>query len=100
MKRPPHPNILEFEERMDALPVKEMCLFCDWEFEGTVAEGRTAALRHRRRHHRARCKPRRLSRNLKSFHQPKLHKEQEDEIMAERDKRAFLIGIDLSSESA
>lgn len=81
---------------MDALPVTERCMFCNWEWQGTAAEGRTEALAHRLQAHPEVKPPRRRpGRHLKSFNQPRLKKQDWDDVFAERDKRARLLGIDL-----
>ncbi len=38
-------------QRMDALPQTTRCAFCDWTYQGTVAEGKEASLEHRRELH-------------------------------------------------
>ena len=98
--RPKHTNLEQYEALMDALPVKEACLFCEWEYLGTVLEGREEALAHRRAVHPERVKRRKHSRNLMSFRQRRLDKEEQAEIYAERDKRARLLGIEISEEVA
>jgi hypothetical protein len=42
---------LRIEAAQDAQPCITRCLFCRWKYEGTVSEGRTAALAHRRSVH-------------------------------------------------
>lgn len=99
--KPRHPSLIEYEQRMDALPVTERCLFCPWEWEGTALEGRTEALTHRLRVH-PEVKPTRRKRggHLQSFRQSRLKKADWEEIYAERAKRALVTGVDLSSETA
>ena len=99
--RPKHPNMEAYDRQMDALPVREQCLFCTWRWEGTAAEGRIEALTHRlQAHPEVVVKRRRPGRHLKSFRQPVLNKADWSEVYAERDKRAALLGIDLSGEPA
>lgn len=38
-------------EALDAVPTKTSCVFCDWAFLGTAAEGRQEARTHRERKH-------------------------------------------------
>jgi len=94
--KPRHPNIEAEILRMDALPVKQSCLFCTWIYEGTAVDGRTEAIAHRLEVH-PEIKPKRRppTRNLQSFRQPRLKTEDREEIFTERDRRAKLLGIDV-----
>ena len=99
--RPRHTAIEEFEAAIDLLPVRERCLWCDWSWDGMAGEGRTEAIRHRlSAHPEVQPSVRKHGRNLRSFRQPKLHKEQWNEIYAERERRARLMGVDLSDSAA
>lgn len=94
MARPKHPNMEAFAREMDALPMTARCLFCTWEWEGTVAEGRTEALTHRLIVHPDVKPPRRRpGRHLKSFRQPRLKPEDWADVNAERARRARLTGV-------
>lgn len=95
--RPRHKGLEEHIAQMDALPMTARCMFCTWEWQGTAAEGRTEALTHRLRAHPD-VKPlrRKMTRNLKSFNQANLKKEDWDDVMAERAKRARLVGLTLA----
>ncbi len=82
---------------MDEMPVVERCMFCTWVWQGTAAEGRTEALQHRlEAHPEVRPARRRPGRHLNSFRQARLKGEEWADILSERDKRAKLLGIDLS----
>ena len=95
--RPKHPQMEAHDRQMDALPVVERCLFCSWRWSGTSAEGRERAREHRlQAHPEVIVKRRRPGRHLKSFRQVKLTKEDLSDIFSERDRRAALLGIDLS----
>ena len=85
---------------MDTLPVTERCLFCDWTWDGVVSEGRSEAIAHRLDAHPEVKPARRMRRgsHLRSFRQPKLKQVDLDEIYGERDKRARLLGIEITSE--
>lgn len=86
---------------MDALPVRQSCLFCTWTWQGTALEGRTEALTHRlQAHPEVKVTRRRPGRHLQSFRQAKLTKEDKIDILSERDKRAALLGIDLTESAA
>lgn len=95
--RPQHPNVEEYEARMDALPLRTLCALCEWVYEGNALDGREKAIQHRLKIH-PEIKPKRRppSRNLQSFRQPRLKTEDREEIFTERDKRAKLLGIDVS----
>lgn len=81
---------------MASLPIVERCLFCEWEWQGTAAEGQTEALTHRlQRHPEIKYKRPRPGRHLKGFRQPKLQADDWKEVYAERDKRARLVGIEI-----
>jgi len=83
--------------RWNALPVVERCCFCpEWSFTGSSVEGREKAAQHRREAH-PNLRPKRYRRqaNPSSFRQPDMSKEQQNEIMAEVKKRAFLNGVDI-----
>jgi hypothetical protein len=41
----------EQDQRRDDQPLVTLCQFCDWRHEGTVGEGRAAALEHRQAEH-------------------------------------------------
>ena len=92
--KPRHPNLEEMDRHFDGLPVREGCLFCDWEWWGSALEGREQYLRHRTLAH-PEIKParRRPGRHLKSFRQMRLKDEDVADILAERNKRARLLGI-------
>ena len=95
--RPQHPNVAEFEARMDALPLRTLCALCPWVYEGSALDGREKAAQHRSlAHPEIRVKRRRPGRHLKSFHQPLLNKAEWGEVYAERDKRAALLGIEIT----
>lgn len=93
------PNIDEWHELMDALEVREGCLFCEWGFVGPASEGRVLAVAHRLEAH-PEIKPmrRRNGRQLKSFRQVPLDDEEKAELDVERLRRARLIGIELEVE--
>lgn len=92
-----NPNIELYEQQMDEIPVKERCLFCRWTFSGTAVEGRHAALAHRlEKHPEVKPARRRPGRHLTSFRQAKLTAEDRADIYQERDKRAYLLGIEVS----
>lgn len=97
MPKPIHKNVEEEIRRMDALPIKQACVFCTWTWTGSALEGRTEAIEHRLAAH-PEIKPARRgpSRNLRSFRQPALKSEDREEIFVERDKRAKLLGIDVT----
>jgi hypothetical protein len=80
---------------MDALPLRTLCAFCEWSYEGSAADGRQEAVQHRLRAHPEANVKRRPTRHLQSFRQPRLSKEHWDEVQEERSKRAWLLGIDL-----
>jgi len=73
------------------------CLFCDWSCEGTAAETREAASKHRASNH-PEAKTR--SRRGRNIHWPKhrkdawLETQHAEEVEAERQRRARLHGID------
>lgn len=94
------PNIDEWHALMDALEVREACLFCGWEFVGPAGDGRKHALQHRRSAH-PEVKParRRNGRHLKSFRQAPLDDDEKMELDQERFRRARLNGIELDAES-
>ncbi len=78
----------------DGLPVREGCLFCEWEWWGVAAEGREHYLAHRLlAHPEVQPVRRRPGRHLQSFRQAKLKPEDVEDINLERDKRARLLGI-------
>jgi hypothetical protein len=94
--RPKHTQIETFERGMELLPLVARCLFCEWEWEGAVLEGRERALNHRLEiHPELKPKRRRPGRHLKSFRQVRLNAEDLSDINAERMKRARLVGIEL-----
>lgn len=99
--KPHHPGVLEYEARMDALPLRTSCTLCPWVFEGSALDGREKAAQHRSLSHPELVfKRKRPGTNLKSFRQPHLNKAEWKEVYEERDKRAKLLGIDLpASES-
>jgi hypothetical protein len=85
---------------MDSLPLRTLCSLCGWEYLGTALEGREQAVRHRAQAHpEIVFKRKRPGRHLKSFVQPKLNKQDWLEVYAERDKRAKLLGIEISTET-
>jgi hypothetical protein len=80
---------------MDALSVQERCLFCDWSFSGTVAEGRENAAQHRAEAHPdAIWRKRKKGKDSHKWVQYR-PKEQIADAYEERKRRAFLLGIDL-----
>ena len=86
---------------MDALPVTQRCLFCRWKWSGIAAEGREKALQHRlQAHPELVISRRRPGRHLNSFRQAKLKKEDWADVFAERDKRAWLLGIEIEDAVA
>lgn len=40
-----------YQASCDAASLVTACAFCDWNYEGTAAEGRARALQHRTEHH-------------------------------------------------
>lgn len=89
------------QDRFDALIVTERCALCPkWSYTGTALEGREIAAQHRREAHpEIRPKRYRKKNHLGRFRQPPLDAEDEAEIMAERLKRARLIGIENDLDS-
>ena len=82
---------------MDALPLKTLCALCPWSYEGSALDGRERAAQHRALvHPELKVKRRRPGRHLKSFNQPKLNTQDWKEVYAERDKRAKLLGIEIT----
>jgi hypothetical protein len=95
------PQFTELEAHysaMDLLPLKTLCAFCEWSCEGSALECRERAAQHRAKAHPEAVNTRtvRKGTHLKSFRQPKLKKKEMEEIYAERDKRAKLIGIEIT----
>jgi hypothetical protein len=81
--------------------VIERCCFCSWVYEGNAVEGRSEALAHRLSvHPEVKVRRRRPGRHLKSFRQPKLKKDDWQDIAVERTRRAYLHGLDLEEGSA
>lgn len=85
------------QERMASQPLKGGCEPCGLEWEGTVEEVLKLSLEHRQESHPETLKARRRKsvRTLSSFRSQRMDDESKDEIEQERQKRAFLIGIDL-----
>lgn len=82
-------------ERRDKMPLRSACALCEWEYLGTTAEGREQALHHRLEAHPETLKRRRPpARHLKGFRQTLLNEEEQAEVMAEKNRRARLLGID------
>jgi len=96
--RPRYPQLEAHLSALDLLPVKTLCAFCDWWCEGSALECRESAAEHRAEAHADRTFTRTLRKgsHLQSFRQPKLKKAEMEEIYAERDKRAKLIGIEIT----
>jgi hypothetical protein len=86
------------EAAFDSLPLREGCLFCEWSYLGTAAEGREEALQHRLEAHpdlNPKRYKRQKNRNLHRYRQPALHPEEVAEIAAEHKRRAQLHGLNL-----
>lgn len=84
---------------MDALPLRTLCALCGWVYEGSALDGREKSIQHRlKKHPDLKVTRRRPPSHLKSFRHAKLKPLDVAEIYGERDKRAKLIGIDISSE--
>lgn len=78
----------------DAFPVTVRCALCpEWIFQGTAAEGRTAALAHRKELHPKLTRKRRAKRHLGNWRQTLPAKEQREIAEEERTRRMFLLGI-------
>ncbi len=90
------PNLDAWQLKMDSLPLRTACTFCEWEWMGSALEGRERAFRHRRElHPETPISQRRVGKNLRSFYQAKMSPEQRAEIDAERLRRARLTGVEL-----
>jgi len=90
-------------DHYEAQPIKIACAFCKtWKFEGTVLEARDASRKHKEKKHPetigiARTR-RRSVRSLTSFRTGQMDPESIAEVEAERKKRAYLNGIDITSQ--
>ena len=94
------PQFLELQAHLDAMdliPLRTLCVFCEWSCEGTTAQCRESALQHRLQAHPDLIENTvRKRSHLKSFRQPRLKQNEWKEVYAERDKRAKLLGIEIS----
>ena len=83
---------------LDLLPLRTLCAFCEWSCEGSAVECREKAVQHRAEAHADMdlTPTKRKKSQLRSFRQPKLKRQEAEEIYAERDRRAKLIGIEIS----
>ena len=85
-------------EHYEAQPARFMCAFCEWKFEGTVAQGKKKSLAHReKRHPETIGLPRRRGRgrSLSTFRYAQMDTQSINEIETERHKRAFLNGVEI-----
>jgi len=88
------------EEARDSAALLTLCAFCEWTYTGTALEGREEALQHRAEAHpQARRKRRSHNRHLSHFRQPRITVEDQEDIVKEIRKRAFLNGVDLEAET-
>jgi hypothetical protein len=86
-------------EHYEAMPLKALCAFCDWSFEGPTAKSREEALKHRTKKHPETLnyrRSRKQQRKLSSFRYVSLDQQDIKEVEEERKRRAFLNGIDLA----
>ena len=95
------PRFRELEahfDAMDLMPLRTLCAFCGWSCEGSALECREKALQHRSEAHADMdLTPTKRKRNqLRRFRQPQMRKAEAEEVYAERDKRAKLIGIEIT----
>lgn len=87
-------------ERIAAEPLLLRCAFCEWSYQGTVASGPEKAAQHRlEAHPELAVERRRRTRSLKRFRAADLSEQDVAEIDAERQRRARLIGIELSGDT-
>lgn len=87
-------------ERIAAEPLLLRCSFCEWSYQGTVGSGPEKATQHRlEAHPEVVVERRRRTRSLKRFRASELSEQDVAEIDAERQRRARLIGIELSGDT-
>ena len=87
------------QEHYDKQPATFMCAFCEWTFAGPVSKGREKALDHRTKKHPETLlvkRRKRSGRALSTFRYTSMDSESIKEIQADRAKRAFLNGVELS----
>ena len=95
--KPKHTDLDAHLALMDQLPLRTSCAFCGWSCEGSALECREKAVQHRLRAHPEAVKlTKRRRGNHKGYAQQRLTKTDWKEIYAERDKRAFLNGIEVA----
>ena len=87
-------------EQYDNQPATFSCAFCKWSFTGKVKDARAKAQAHREKKHPETLlvrSPRRRGRALSTFRYARMDDQSIQEIEAERQKRAFLNGVELDS---
>jgi hypothetical protein len=88
-----------FREReliaVETQPLRASCCFCKWTFEGTTAEAREAARKHRLKKHPEKNvhRSKRGVKSLSSFRYIQMDEKDKEEIEQERRKRAKLHGV-------
>ena len=80
----------------DSQPLLALCAYCpEWSATGTAAETREAAREHRLEHHPKTFRKKRPQvRNLRSFMNRNMTKEQEEEVDRERAARMKMFGLE------
>ena len=88
------------KEYYEATETLTRCAFCpNWFHIGSAVEGRQRGLEHRREvHPEIKAKTRRTVGQLKKIRPINMSKEESDEIILARKRRAYLIGVDIDSE--